>query len=83
MHKLYWLIKAYCGHWIPVKKSLPNPNHFDWVLVSFVLKDGFRCLPRIAEYGGNGWHLQDESMQEWFAQECTVTHWHVLPEKLK
>lgn len=80
-----WQILAMLGFWVPVKKSLPNPKYFDWVIVSWEDNTGFRGVPKVAEYGNfgwynAGWHLaNDDANQNEYFRMCKVTHWHRLP----
>lgn len=87
MRKIFWEILARLGFWIPCKKYLPNDKkYWDWVLISYCDNiDGFRGVPSVAEYLHcfNEWNPENESNYCYINNNCTVTHWHRLPRKIK
>ena len=87
MKRLFWLMLAYFGFWIPCKKLMPPKGLYDWVLISWYENClTYRYLPKIAEYSykRHRWHTEDE-VDEDFLNSCNITHWRRIPEfrKLK
>jgi hypothetical protein len=69
--------------WISVKKKLPDPKEYDWVLCAvktceFDKGKNYYLIPQIYEYRNGCWRdtfgLTPESKFE------EVTHWQPLPE---
>lgn len=70
--------------WIPVSERMPDPNEYDWVLVSYTFnEDGTYGVPNVAELRKDGkwWDFGSEfSLEEKY---CTVTHWMPIPDLQK
>ena len=72
--------------WIKVEDKMPKDCGCYWVLVSIVEKNGFRWIPRIAEYieKRHEWHIVDDETTRLYdnyeaRQWLKVTHWMPLP----
>ena len=69
--------------WISVNDRLPDPDKYDWVLVSIICTENksFRLVPHVAELRNGKWVSQDDiegDLETW--AHVKVTHWMPLPD---
>lgn len=53
--------------WKPIDEYFKNKEKYDWVLVKYYDKYNFKCIPSVAEYRFDKWHLKDneKSLQDY------------------
>lgn len=85
MKRIFWMILAQLGFWIPCKRFMPPQGIFDWVMISW-WQSGltYRYIPKIAEYSyvSKKWHTEDNEDED-FLNHCHITHWRRIPNDRK